>query len=293
MRELTAEHLLTVSASQERALDAAASDVQIDDGALYASENQEKVISRIREAAGGAFDDLVAEVRHRLSTPTGFLVVRGLPATRGSAMLVAVSAALGELVEPYRRRWSKMIRPIVPARELRKNGRVLNDFLHTDGTDWAQPNDYTCLFCVRPDSGGQGRSRLLNLDALLNDPSPRMRRLLDEMAGLSLPWRLADELGGTVHRAPAVDADRSQIRWLRYTVDQALAEHPTALSPETARLLLDFEVELEVCAGTVETLLRKGDLLIVDNKRCLHARTPIADPQASDRELHRTKVVRR
>jgi hypothetical protein len=44
---------------------------------------------------------------------------------------------------------------------------------------------------------------------------------------------------------------------------------------------------------TSKTRLQTGDLLLIDNGRCLHALTAIHDPTGSARELRRTKIMRR
>ncbi|MQB01870.1 MAG: hypothetical protein GEU78_16585 [Actinobacteria bacterium] len=64
-----------------------------------------------------------------------------------------------------------------------------------------------------------------------------------------------------------------------------------ALPPDVLDALLSFESALETAPGGLEFALRPGDLLLVDNARCLHARTAVSNPQHSDRLLLRTKVV--
>ncbi|GAA4140898.1 TauD/TfdA family dioxygenase [Actinomadura keratinilytica] len=289
MNPLPSEHLLEVPASQARSLAAAAPGLDVAESVLRDREHQRRTVARMSELAGAAFDDLVAET-HRRIRHSGFLLLRGLSPERGRELLISISSTFGELVEPYRQPWSKVVRHIQPRTDRVVDGHVLNEHLHTDGTDWNGPNDYTCLFCVRPDQNGEGRSHLLTLKALLDTPAGRLRRLTEQITGLRLPWRIADELGGGVHWAPAITEGGQEIRWLRYSVSEAVAEG-AELDPATEKLLAEFEADLEECPAVVDTVLEPGDLLIIDNKHCLHARTAISDLATSDRELLRTKVT--
>jgi hypothetical protein len=278
--------VLSTRASQSAHLEHALAEIEIDDATLTDPVYQDSIVATVRQAAGRAFDDLVHEVAQRLAEPPWFLLVRGLPASRATPLLVAVSATLGRLVEPSRRPWSRVVREIVPARDRAVEGRTLNEFLHTDGTDWPEPNDYTCLFCVRPDQSRDGRSRLLDAATLLEEASAGPgQRVVDRLAARALPWRIAEELGGGVHWEAAIDPATPHLRWLPHTVTS---------SPDDGRAdMAAFEHLVEHCRGVVHIDLEAGDLLLLDNRRCLHARTPVRNPAASTRQLRRTKVMRR
>lgn len=285
---------LTTRAAQSAQLDRALAAIEIDDEALADPVNQTLIVASVREAAGGAFVDLVEEVAKRLADPPWFLIVRGLPASRATPLLVAVSATLGLLVEPYRQPWSRVVRHIVPSKDRAVDGRVLNEFLHTDGTDWPQPNDYTCLFCVCPDQSQDGESRLLDVATLLDEATTGPNgRLVERLAAQALPWRVADELGGGVDWEPPINVATPHIRWLRHTAALSHEEGLARLPDSCLDDMTAFERLVENCEGTVRTNLRAGDLMLIDNGRCLHARTPIRNPAASTRELRRTKVMRK
>src|SRR5580658_6443926 len=211
--------VLRVPWAQAKTLRDALHSMEIDDASLAETAYQSLILSRVAEAAGSAFDDLAKWVRERLLTAPWCAMIRGLPSEQATQILVSLSASLGELVEPYRQPWSRVIRHVVPSRDRTVDGRVLNEFLHTDGTDWSRPNDYTCLFCVRPDQRGDGTSRLLDLDTLVNEMSAKVHAtLLRRLTDQSVPWRIAEELGGGVHWAPVLQPAPRRIRWLHYTV---------------------------------------------------------------------------
>lgn len=168
---------------------------------------------------------------------------------------------------------------------------MLNERLHTDGTNWPEPNDLTCLLCVRPDSDGGGRSRLLSIEAIA-DLVESQRASVRRAVQAELPWAVAEELGGGVVAASVLSADGA--RWLRFTIGEAvrrLADEGSVPPGQTLVALGVFEAALETAPGVLEFDLFPGDLLLVDNTQCLHARTAVPNPRASDRLLLRTKVA--
>jgi hypothetical protein len=279
---------------QAAAVGAIVGSFEIDDAALTDVAYQQSLVARAKGEVGAAFEDLVGQVGEHLARPPWHVVVRGLPVEQATSILVVISATLGELVEPYRQPWSRVVRRIQPRRDRMVDGRALNEHLHTDGTDWPQPNDYTCLFCVRPDEWGEGVSLMLDVATLLHELSSRqVASLLDRLVARPAPWRVADELGGGVHWAPVLRRDPDGIRWLHHTITSSWVDGLVDVDDEMVEDLRRFEEAVETCAGITRLMLHAGDLLILDNLRCLHARTALAHPDRSSRELRRTKVMRR
>jgi Taurine catabolism dioxygenase TauD, TfdA family len=292
MRDLGSESVVHVTQAQSRAIADATRHVGFDDAALRQVARQREFVDGVRGRAGPAVDDLVLEMRRRLAAKPWFTVARGLPAEQASGVLVALSARFGEIVEPYNQPWSRMVRHIIPATDKHGGSRTLNEFLHTDGTDWVRPNDYTCLLCVHPDNGGGGRSLLLDIDAIVSEAEDL--GVLGDLTTQPVPWRVADELGGGVHWEPVVrDGNDPVIRWLRYTVAKSWEDGLAHPDPGLHYLLDRFERLIEGSRAAFGFMLRAGDVLVVDNARCLHARSAIMDPARSARELRRTKVIRR
>lgn len=284
--------IFDVSRPNAAAIASALSSLKVDDASLTDIGYQSVILAEAYKAAGAALRELAAEARERLQVAPWCVVLRGLPAERATQILVTISATLGRLVEPYRQPWSQVVRHIVPSHDRAVDGRVLNEFLHTDGTDWVQPNDYTCLFCVRPDRLGGGESRLLDVDTLFNELARGAHaKLMDRLADRPIPWRIAEELGGGVHWAPAIQLAPRRIRWLRFTAMLSCQDGLASLESDVADDLQEFERLIEHCPGLFRTNLESGDLLLIDNARCLHARTPIVAARDSSRELRRTKIM--
>jgi hypothetical protein len=105
--------LLSIRPAQSTQLSDSLALIAVDDRKLTDPAYQEAILAEVQETAGAAFDDLAREAGKRIAEPPWFLIIRGLPASRATPLLVAVSATLGRLVEPYRQSWSRVVRHIV------------------------------------------------------------------------------------------------------------------------------------------------------------------------------------
>ena len=234
--------------------------------------------------------DFADQVSETIDRAPYFALIRNVPLAAPSAFFVALASSLGEVTEPYQRSWSRAIYHIRPQsdRVIAGSG-VLNQYLHTDGTHWPRPNDLTCLLCLRADQRGGGRSRLLSLDRLCAGLNAAHPGVLDILTAEAVPWALDENLGGGVDLAPVFTGDR--VRWLKHTIDQATNAGAT-ISDAMVDALGTLESFVERCPGTFEFSLGPGDLLVVNNKQCMHARTPIPHPASSQRHLARIKINR-
>lgn len=265
---------------------------EVEDAELRAPRRQQELLSSCREECGLALEALLEDLRARLVAAPHFALVRGLGVASPGLALVAISAGLGTCVEPYRESWSRLVRRIEARRErLAYGGRSLNEFAHTDGTDWSVPNDYTCLLCVRPDAGQGGSSVLIGVDEVVAELTrAHGADVVETLRMRQVPWKLADSLGGGTAMAPPLGEGR--LRWLRYTIEAGVEALGTPLEDDVAVALDALEDTVEGSVRPFVFDLRPGDLLVVDNRRCLHARTPIPDHERSGRLLPRTKVMR-
>jgi alpha-ketoglutarate-dependent taurine dioxygenase len=80
------------------------------------------------------------------------------------------------------------------------------------------------------------------------------------------------------------------ICWRRYTIDLALTSEGASLSGDMLRALDGFEEVVTNTRGTVDFMMREGELLFSDNTRTIHARTPLADPATSTRLMIRSWI---
>lgn len=233
------------------------------------------------------WDNVLAEVRRCLSAPPHFAIIRGLPVDPAVPVLLGALAGLADPVEPYHTEWSRLVRRIRVDRAdtVQPGYGALDEALHTDSSDWPDPNELTCLLCLRPDAAGGGATRLLPREALvqtLNEHAPGIAELLERTA---VPWAVAEDLGGGVVRRAILGGG---VRWLRYGVDAGIKAD--GVPAEVREAIATLHDVVEHHAPVVEFDLASGDLLVVNNRQCLHARTAVANPLTSDRELLRIKA---
>ena len=145
------------------------------------------------------------------------------------------------------------------------------------------------MVCVNADKAGGGRSRILDLDTIRTDVEERLGpETLKLFANEPAPWQLAPYHGGGVAWRPVL-TDKA-VCWRRYTIDLALTGEGASLSEEMLRALDGFERVVTDSPGTVDFMMREGELLFSDNTRTIHARTPLADPATSTRLMIRSWI---
>lgn len=258
----------------------------------YDVGRQSRARDQVRAGSPEGFDWLIAEIGMRLATPPFAALVRGLAYDDSHRVFVAVCRSLGELISPppdHHPNRAQLLHFIRPAEDLKSaSGQALTEKLHTDAADWPEPADVIAMICVRPDPGGMGRSRLLDVLSLRREIEAELgARAVELLEREAVPWQLADYLGaGVVHR-PILTRD--SVRWRRYTME--FAERSGARIPEAITELLDpLERLIDGTPATFDFLLGAGDLLITANRRCLHGRSPLGKPGVHPAEANRLMI---
>jgi TfdA family taurine catabolism dioxygenase TauD len=286
------EARVNVSASVARGLFAAAERLpRYDNREFYSSELQMRVCEAVREGSPRGFDAIVSEIRQRLSRRPYCALVNGLVFDEGNKVFVAINRAFGELVaRPYEKPRAQLVHYIEPATDiLSVRGGHESERLHTDTADWEPPVELISMVCVRADPAGGGRSRVLDVDTI-------RREVNDQLGGATLarletekvPWQLAPYWGGGVSWRPILKNDG--ICWRRYTIDMALDSTGATLSNEMLDALQSFEELVSKTPHTLDFLMREGELLFSNNRRTIHARTPLADGKDSNRLMIRSWI---
>jgi len=285
-------HNLHVPESLARELFLAADRLPLyDNKEFYSVELQQFVHDSIREANRDGFDGLVGSIKERLRKRPYCVLISGLLFDEGNRLFVAINRAFGELVaRPYEKPRAQLVHYIQPQTDIgsARGGRE-SERLHTDCADWKTPVELISMVCVNADSAGGGRSRILDLDTIRSEVEERLgsatlRLFADEPA----PWQLAPYLGGGVAWRPVLT--ETAICWRRYTIDLALTHEGASLSEEMLPALDRFEDVVTNTRGTVDFMMREGELLFSDNTRTIHARTPLADPATSKRLMIRSWI---
>ncbi|MBE9069033.1 TauD/TfdA family dioxygenase [Leptolyngbya cf. ectocarpi LEGE 11479] len=243
---------------------------------------QTEVFNKLQEACGEGFQGLIAAIQDCLETPPFSALVKGLQFDQGHRLFVALNRAFGVLVAtPYDHKSprNQLIHYIHPSADLAiaSDLHKQTERLHTDCADWPEPSKYISMQCVRPDSHGGGRSRQIDMYTLQQLlASCAEPGILDKLHQEHVPWQLAAYLGGGVVWRPILT--KNSMCWRRYTIDFALANEGVELSKSMLATLNILDEVINYTDQIIDFALETGDFLILDNQRCLHARTPITNP---------------
>ena len=262
-----------------------------DNREFYSTDLQTFVRDSIRSSNPDAFDELIASIKARLAHRPYCALISGLRFDEGNRLFVAINRAFGELVaRPYEKPRAQLVHYIQPQTDLpsTRGGRE-SERLHTDTADWKTPVELISMICVNADSAGGGRSQILDVDtarfAIKTNLGGDTLNLLDTKP---VPWQLAPYLGGGVTWRTVLT--EQTICWRRYTIHLALTDERATLDDEMLHTLDDFERVVTNSEGTIDFLMREGELLFSDNTRTIHARTPLADPSNSNRLMIRSWI---
>lgn len=262
-----------------------------DNREFYSNELQAYVLKHVREGSPEAFNALTNEIRERLARWPYCALVDGLDFDEGNKVFVAINRAFGELVaRPYEKPRAQLVHYIQPATDLPSaRGGHESERLHTDTADWEPPVELISMVCIRADPAGGGRSRVLDVDTIRNEVENQLgAAMLQRLETDPVPWQLAPYWGGGVQWRSVLTPN--SICWRRYTIDLAVDSTGAKLSAELLNTLEAFEDLLTATPRTLDFLMREGELLFSDNRRTIHARTPLANGKNSDRLMIRSWI---
>jgi alpha-ketoglutarate-dependent taurine dioxygenase len=258
---------------------------------FYSTDLQLHVRDHIRETCPDGFQWLVAQISERLAQWPYCVLVAGLRFDEGNRLFVGLNSAFGELVaRPYEKPRAQLVHYIQPATDIPsvRGGRE-SERLHTDTADWETPVQLISMMCVRADPDGGGHSRILDVDSVRDEVRGKLGdEALKRLETEPVPWQLAPYCGGGLRWRPVLS--ESSICWRRYTINLALDSGGANLSEKMLKLLDSFEEVVSSTPQTVDFLMREGELLFSDNWRTIHARTPIANPNTSERLMIRSWI---
>ncbi len=258
---------------------------------FYAPAVQSQILGAVRGACPDDFDRLVQQINGRIARRPYCALVCGLRFDEGHNLFIALNRAFGELVAPpYREPRARLVHYVEPATDIASSrGGHESERLHTDTADWREPVELISMVCVRADHAGGGRSRVLDIDSVRDEVQNCLgQATLELLETEPVPWQLADYNGGGVARRTVLS--ESKMRWRRYTIDLALSAAGDSLSPDMLAAVNAFETLVASTTRTIDFLMREGELLLTDNARTIHARTPIADGRASERLMLRSWI---
>lgn len=258
---------------------------------FFAPELQALVHSSIREANPDGFDWIVNLIKERIAQRPYCVLLQGLRFDEGHRLFVALNRAFGELVGlPYQKPRAQLVHYIQPATDIVSARGVREvERLHTDAVDWIIPVEMISMVCIRPDRGGGGRSRLLDIDAVRDEVKNHLGTdTLELLQTEPVPWQLHECWGSGLKWQPVLT--ESTICWRRYTIDLALNVNGARLSDEMLALLDVFEKVILASPQTIDFMMQERELLFSDNRKQIHSRTAIDAGDASDRLMIRSWI---
>ncbi len=262
-----------------------------DNRQFYSTALQKFVHDSVREAASDSFDWLVNLIEERIAQWPYCVLLEGLRFDPGNRLFVAINRAFGELVGlPFKEPRAQLVHYIQHATDIpsSKGGREV-ERLHTDAVDWETPIKFISMVCVRPDDGGGGRSRILDVDAVRDEVKSRLgNEILELLETEPVPWQLSPCWGGGLKWRTVLS--EAGMCWRRYTIDLAVEVNGAKLSDQMLTSLDAFEEVINTSTRTMDFMIREGELLFSDNLRTIHCRTPIAAGDASDRLMIRSWI---
>jgi hypothetical protein len=227
------------------------------------------------------FDETITGLLRAVSGPTGgYAVVRLGNIARalgtGDQFLRVATAILAEVAVPFQpfNRWPlwKEIGTNLNASPGRSTGTGYNAF-HMDLVNATHPPDYTTLMCVRPDPLG-GPSILSDARAAVSRLSPSSRALLADKAYRYGSFFELSDVGEEYTPFAVLDSDPADTGFVRFTAKMLTEPGLDEAHAGAARELADH-----LTAGQVSFMLQSGDVLIVNQHRCMHGREPLGAGQ--------------
>ncbi len=284
--------IINVPATVAGALLDAAEDLPLyDNKDFYSIALQSLVADTVREKCTDAFDWLVNRIDEGIARRPYCVLIRGLRFDRGNRLFIALNRAFGKMVAlPYQEPRAQLVHYLQPRTDIpsSRGGREA-ERLHTDAADWGTPIRFISMLCVRADPRGQGRSRLLDVDAVQEAVENKLGRdSLDWLKTEPVPWQLHSCWGGGLKWRRVLT--ESTVCWRRYTILLAVNVEGAEVSKELLSLLDEFEKVVEGSDRKIDFLMQEGELLFSDNTRGLHARTAITDADESRRLMIRSWI---
>lgn len=264
------------------------SDEQLRDSGL-----QQELGAALAQAVPG-WDELIEAIARRLDGP-GIALVRGLRFDPENRLAVALTAAYSR-PSNYGHWKNVLVYDLIPIQ--RPAGTLdFEQFFHTGSQSHDRPHEIQVLQCVRAGSQGGGISQLVTTDAVVAWLREHGQQQVVETLMRAYPHKRPAFMGELVLLAPILEPDpiqpaRSLVRFQREVVFDGAAERPDTMDDGMRAAIDQFEAALNAPGLGLEYQLAANEYLTIDNRRVLHARTPVVGGKASGRHLKRIKAYR-
>jgi hypothetical protein len=195
----------------------------------------------------------------------------------GDQFLRIATAILAQVAVPFQpfTRWPlwKEIGTNLDASPGLSTGTGYNAF-HMDLVNATRPPDYAALLCIRPDPLGGGPSILSDARAAISRLTPSSRALLADKAYRYGSFFELSDVGKEYKPFAVLDSEPADTGFVRFTAKMLAEAGLDEAHASAARELTGHLVE-----GQITVMLQRGDLLIVNQHRCVHGREPLGAGQ--------------
>ncbi len=220
-----------------------------------------------------------------------YVVIKDLPFDDNNRLVVGLSCFIGTPLSQFNKKILKMVHEITP----RTGPEYDENFPHTDGVYWPEPNDVIALQCVRKDQNNGGLSRIVPINSAIEKlKSEGNVDVIKKLTKSKFPFTLDPRYGKSgmhlqhiLTREKFSDSFYDYVRFLRADIEYCIKEFHVNLEKTTIDAVKTFENELIKIGKKMEFQVKEGDWLLVDNKRALHSRSPTSPN--STRTLRRIK----
>lgn len=218
----------------------------------------------------------------------GMALLRGVPVA-DDGVLTAVACAAGMPAARGNGRYPALIHEVVPSANGEFSGTARPVALHTDSWWMTEPHRVLVLACQSSDSSRGGESLVGRVRDLV---APLAADVLGALHDPVFPFPVSMPDGQpSVRRCPILtgDGDATAIRYRRDLIAIGVARSGSPLSATHRKALAALRSVLSDARSPVARLsLQPGDVLFIDNRRCLHGRTALAPD--GGRHLRRMKL---
>lgn len=246
-----------------------------------------------REATG--WKDMVAKIENAF-VADGIVLLRGLRFDSENRLLVGLIASLGRPVGDGNPR-GRLVYDLYPIE--RPSGETdFELYFHTGSPTRERPHEILALECVAQSERGGGISKLTVIDAALESMRHRKQRAaIKTLCERRFPFKGFRPGSDTILYAPIVEQAAGpgralQVRFQRDLIFNGAAAEPDSFDDSMSVAMEAFETALSAPGSSIEYRLQENELLIIDNRRVLHARTAIVGGKESGRHLKRVKAYR-
>ena len=244
---------------------------------------------------------LMADAARELTKGVGFVLIDRLPVDAlGRDTATAIYWLLCSMVtRPVAQKWDgRMVYDVCdtgkkPGNGVRPDITNVEQNFHTDNSYNLCPPDYVALLCLQTAKEG-GISRIVSFASAHNE----MRRRHPElMARLYRPYwfdrqreHAPDDVKVISHPLFEADGGRLLGRLSHFQVLNGYKLAGEAIDPEGAAALETLEAIMNEPAFSKEFFFERGQIQIVDNRRCGHKRTEFHDYPEPERKRHLVRL---